>query len=150
MHTACQDLAFELSGKDIRPSLQRIKIMEYLINNPGHPTVEQIYNNLISDIPTLSKTTIYNTLSLFAEKGLIKILTIEETETRFDLIVDLHGHFKCEECGVISNFNLDPALLKSIDLNGYQVCDQSVYFKGLCPTCLLNINLEKERGNKSE
>jgi Fur family transcriptional regulator, peroxide stress response regulator len=134
----------ELSGKleqnRIKPTLQRIKVLEYLINNPCHPTVEQIYNDLYTDIPTLSKTTVYNTLNLFLEKGLIKLLNIEDNETRFDIMTELHGHFKCDQCGCISNFGINIDKLEPGELAGYQVKDKNVYFKGLCPKCLANIN----------
>ena len=49
----------------IKPSLQRLAVMKYLMQYHTHPTVDEIYAALHSSIPTLSKTTIYNTLSLF-------------------------------------------------------------------------------------
>ena len=54
-----------LQSYGIKPSLQRIAIMEYLIENRIHPTVEDIYEALYIKVPTLSKTTVYNTIKLF-------------------------------------------------------------------------------------
>ena len=51
----------------IHPSVQRIAIMDYLIKHRTHPTVDEVYTALSDEIPTLSKTTVYNTLKLFAE-----------------------------------------------------------------------------------
>ena len=62
-----ENIGHYLKSKSIRPSLQRIRILEYLIKNRNHPTVEMIYNELLCEMPTLSKTTIYNTLKLFVE-----------------------------------------------------------------------------------
>jgi Fur family transcriptional regulator, peroxide stress response regulator len=58
-----EDLSQELINRAIRPSYQRLKILEYLTNNQSHPTVDQIFQNLHLEIPTLSKATVYNTLN---------------------------------------------------------------------------------------
>ena len=46
--------------------MQRIAIMEYLMDNPIHPSADDIYTALSPSMPTLSKTTVYNTLKLFS------------------------------------------------------------------------------------
>ena len=61
-----KSLQEHLIKNGINPSFQRLKILEYLMNNDTHPTVDNIYNALIDIIPTISKTTIYNTLKLFS------------------------------------------------------------------------------------
>lgn len=53
----------------LRPSVQRLLIMDYLLSHHTHPTVEEVYRDLCKKCPTLSKTTVYNTLRLFSEKG---------------------------------------------------------------------------------
>lgn len=83
------DLTFEylkkkLKTKNISLSYQRLKVLEYLTQNRCHPTVEQIFTELQKDIPTLSKTTVYNTLRILAEAGLVKVITIDERESRYD------------------------------------------------------------------
>jgi Fur family peroxide stress response transcriptional regulator len=129
-----------LQKNNIKPSYARIRIFEYLTVKNSHPTVDEIYNALAKDIPTLSKTTVYNTLDLFIEKGLARIINIEENETRYDAIMSNHGHFKCESCGKIYDFNVDIDSLKSADLNNFKINDKNVYFKGICPRCLSSIN----------
>lgn len=138
-------LATKLTSKNIKPSVQRIKILEYMINNECHPNADQIYQQLQKDIPTLSKTTVYNTLERFVEAGLVKLLNIEENENRYDIITELHGHFKCEECGSIINFDLDSDQISSEMLDGFMVRDKNVYFKGVCPHCLVNIKKNQRK-----
>lgn len=135
-----KDLSNKLAKYNIRPSIQRIKILDYLINNQCHPAVDQIYRDLHDDIPTLSKTTVYNTMTLFIEAGLVKELTIEENVIRYDIVTDTHGHFKCLGCGAIINFVIDAASINGESLTGFKILDRNVYFKGLCPKCLSNIN----------
>ncbi len=139
MYPLFKKLSTALASKNIRPSFQRIKVLEYLIENPCHPTVEQIFTDLQSIIPTLSKTTVYNTLNIFHKAGLVRVLNIEDNETRYDIITETHGHFKCEECGTISNFNIDIDSIETDGLSGFKVNDRNIYFKGVCPKCLLNI-----------
>lgn len=122
----------------IKPSVQRMAIMEYLLKNHNHPTVEDIYTALSPFIPTLSKTTVYNTLKLFAEQGAVKILTIDERNACFDIETSPHIHFLCKKCGKIYNY---PRELSEKDLNtlseaGHKVTESHYYYKGICKECL--------------
>ena len=142
MKTTVASLSNELSGRGIRPSQQRIKILEYLKANHCHPTVDQIYTSLQPEIPTLSRTTVYNTLNEFIKNGLVRAISIEETESRYDILVHDHGHFKCDSCGTIYNFNVNIEQLAAGDLKDFQINDRNVYFKGVCPRCLQKISPE--------
>lgn len=128
-------LLSQLKNKNIRLSHQRLKVLEYLCENPSHPTVDQIYVDLKQDIPTLSKTTVYNTLNTLVEAELVKLITIEENEVRYDMIIENHGHFKCESCRMIYNFHIDIDSFETKDLDGFKIHDKNVYFKGTCPRC---------------
>jgi Fe2+ or Zn2+ uptake regulation protein len=131
-----EELQKDLMKKNIKLSYQRLKVLEYLTRDRCHPTVDQIFTDLHKDIPTLSKTTVYNTLRILADAGLVRVITIEDNETRYDIETKNHGHFKCEVCGTIYNFNVDMDALTSEDLNSFQINDKNVYFKGICPNCL--------------
>lgn len=135
MNTLFQDLTNLLVQNDIRPSYQRIKILEYLHNNHIHPTADDIFHALIPEIPTLSKSTVYNTLDLFINNELVKLLSIEDTEARYDILTNNHGHFKCMSCGEIYNFSIDIENLTIDELDGFMINDKNVYFKGVCPKC---------------
>jgi len=132
-----ENLSGELKKKKVRLTTQRIKVLEYIANNHTHPTADTIYNGLKKEIDSLSKTTIYNTLKTLIEAGLVREITIEGNEARYDVTVKNHGHFKCESCGRIYDFEYD--LNNAEELNDYQINDQNVYLKGICPKCLSNI-----------
>ncbi|MDD5601190.1 MAG: transcriptional repressor, partial [Actinomycetota bacterium] len=80
MNQKIKSLAEILKEKNIKPSYQRIKILEYLILRKNHPTVDEIFKDLIKEMPTLSKATVYNTLDLFKRSGLARVVTIEDNE----------------------------------------------------------------------
>ena len=138
MNQKIENLAKTLNEKDIKPSYQRIKILEYLITKRSHPTVDKIFNDLLKEIPTLSKATVYNTLDLFKEANLARIVTIENNETRYDAKVASHGHFKCESCGSIYDFEVNIDNLSTDSLEHFKINEKNVYFRGICPKCLNN------------
>ncbi len=133
-----------LKRKGINPSYQRMKIFEYLQANKSHPTVDMIYKDLSSEIPTLSKTTIYNTLKLFAEKGMINCLLIEGNELRFDPNTSPHGHFFCVKCGSIYDVQLDGDYIEKIKIapseEGHKVTEMQITFRGICKKCLKKLH----------
>jgi len=133
-----QQLTTILSNHKVRPSQQRLMILEYLLIHHNHPSVDMIYNELLVRVPTLSKATVYNTLNLFLQAGLVKVLDIVENESRYDIITDFHGHFKCDACGSIYNFQVSEKALVSDELSGFAINNMNVYFKGICPNCLKN------------
>ena len=130
----------------VKPSVQRLAIMDYLLNHRTHPSIDEIYLALCDDIPTLSKTTVYNTLKLFVEHGAVQMLTIDEKYVCYDADITLHAHFLCKKCNKI--FDLPaPAkdeLAHQLNGNGYQMEEVHYYYRGLCPKCL---QLNEEQAN---
>ncbi len=124
-----------LKDHGIKPSLQRIRIFSYLMNSEKHPTVETIYKALVEEIPTLSKTTVYNTLKLFQEKGVAIVVNIENNEVRFDADTSFHGHFKCSVCGTVYDFLSSEKDTQNADLAGFEVHESHYYLKGICKNC---------------
>ncbi len=129
-----------LKSHGIKPSLQRIKIYDYLYSTKEHPTVDIIYKALIDDIPTLSKTTVYNTLNLFVESKVALMITIEENEVRYDADTTNHGHFKCQGCNKVIDFPIEVDNLKIKGLENFDVDEIHIYSRGTCPTCKKVIN----------
>lgn len=122
-----------LKEKGIRPSLIRIMVLEYLLSHRTHPTVEEVYEALIKNVPTLSKTSVYNTLHLLAEKEIILEITIDPTKVRYDADTSLHGHFKCDSCLNVWDFavgQVQTSLPKEFDIK-----TKEIYFTGLCEKC---------------
>ncbi|HHE39087.1 MAG TPA: transcriptional repressor [Candidatus Cloacimonetes bacterium] len=124
-----------LKEHKIAPSLQRIKILEYLHNYKTHPTADMIYKALIDEIPTLSKTTVYNTLKTFVEKGILAELSLFENEVRYEYNTEPHIHFKCVNCGKIFDISASYECLKNKDVDGHKVLEHHVNLKGICKNC---------------
>jgi Fur family transcriptional regulator, peroxide stress response regulator len=128
-------LVEELKHSGVRPSFQRVKVLEYLWDCHAHPSVDEIFTALSPVIPTLSKATIYNTLHTFIEAGLVREINIDTDAQHYDIMLEDHGHFKCLSCGEIFNFNLDYDQLMVDGLQAFLIKKKDVYFSGLCPDC---------------
>ncbi len=139
MRISKEGLEKELKSRNIKLSYQRLKVLEFLVENPSHPTVDEIFTHLHKSISTLSKTTVYNTLHLMINLGLVRAITIEDNEARYEIEIGNHGHFKCEPCGAIYDFSIDMDAMASKDLSSFKINKKEVYFKGICPECLSKI-----------
>ena len=132
------ELKEELTKAGIRPSVQRLAIFEYVRKSCQHPTAEVVYEALRDELGSLSLTTVYNTLKLFVDAGLIMMLTIDDTYRCFDGNCCSHAHFLCNKCGKIVDFKIKKDFLSMVEgVNGYEVTDAQLYLKGSCPACLM-------------
>ena len=136
------NLTETLAQNGIRPSYHRVRILEYLYQCHTHPTVDEIFNQLSPEIPTLSKATIYNTMHAFVGVGLVREVTIDVDAHHYDVMVEPHGHFKCLDCGEIFNFGIHLDSLAIEGLQDFQINQKDIYFSGLCPTCKSKTNSE--------
>lgn len=118
----------------IRPSIHRILIYQYLIDNKIHPSADTVYSNLHSELPTLSKTTIYNTLSLFVKKKLIQELPLENGELRYDANTSEHAHFKCEKCGKVYDLDMKTDLPQLPA--DFKISRSQLFLWGECSCCV--------------
>lgn len=135
MHTTIRNLTSEsmdLIGRcGLRLSSQRIAVASYILSHRTHPTADEIFNALKPDHPTLSRTTVYNTLRALVENGAVKELSIDPGLSRFDATTEPHTHFRCTCCRRI--FDLEMA--NPVAPTGFKVNEIQVYMTGLCPEC---------------
>ena len=122
---------------NVKPSVQRMAIMDYLLTHRTHPSIEEIYLALCDDIPTLSKTTVYNTLKLFVEHGAAQMLTIDEKNVCYDGDISLHAHFLCKKCNKIFDLPApaEDEQIEQMKNEGFQVEYLHYYYRGVCPHC---------------
>lgn len=135
--TAVKTITEHLDSFGIKPSVQRIEIMGYLLNTREHPTVDDIYTALLPKMPTLSRTTVYNTLKHFVEKEAVIFLGIDEKSARYDAFTHDHSHFRCKECDRVFDFPaVSIQILAPNEVSAFQVNHSYQYFHGICPNCI--------------
>lgn len=128
------DIISLFKEKHFRATPQRIAVFDYVYNNRTHPDVLEIYDSVLKSNPAFSKTTVYNALKALTEQGFLTTICIDGERIRYDANTDLHGHFRCEKCGKIFDFNVKSLNFKMPD--GFLVRHKDVYYSGLCSCCI--------------
>ena len=125
-----------LLGHGIKPSVQRLAVMEYLKTHCTHPTADEIFSALSPTMPTLSRTTVYNTLRLLASRGAVLSLDIDGKNARFDGDIRPHAHWLCRGCGAVRDLPL-PVDSRSLTVRFEEgtVDEVQPYYKGYCENC---------------
>lgn len=88
-----------LSAHGVQPTAQRVRIAELLFSRDQHLTAEQVLQALGRQGVRVSKATVYNTLNLFAARGLLRALNVDPKRGQFDSNVAPHHHFHVEDTG---------------------------------------------------
>lgn len=124
----------------ISPSRPRVAILSYLREHYTHPTADEIFRDLRDSVPTLSLTTVYNTLKLFSDKGLCLSLTINEKQVCYDGQTHAHGHFLCSRCGKVYDIPQEDSMIgmNGTYMHGHRITEVHYYYKGVCSDCLSN------------
>ena len=94
-----------LESCDITPTPQRVEIARILLARPQHLSAEQVLCALTQGELTVSKATVYNTLGLFAEKGLVREVIVDPSKVFYDSNCSVHHHF----------YDVDSCTLQDID-----------------------------------
>lgn len=111
-------------------------ILDYLMHNHIHPTVDVIYEQLKDAHQHLSRTTVYNTINLFNRLGLVTMLSIDEKQICVDENTTPHGHLLCTKCGRVIDLPLQGVSKANRKIEGNLVQEVHQYYKGICKECL--------------
>lgn len=125
-----------LKQNDLKVTPQRLEILKYLDKHKTHPTADKIFRDLKKANPSLSKTTVYNSLEILKKHNIIQLLTISKSESRYDFEGGLHHHFLCKNCGAIIDIDIQCPHLKQVLQGKHHVDEVHGYFKGICEKCL--------------
>jgi Fur family peroxide stress response transcriptional regulator len=120
----------------IKLTPQRLAIMECLEGNTSHPSAAEIYSVVSEKYPTMSFSTVYNTLQTLREKGRVIELSIDSGKMRFDPNTKAHHHLICVQCKKITDVHRKFALnLPEGERCDYEIIGNHVDFYGICPEC---------------
>ncbi len=127
-----------LRDKGYKVTPQRRVIIEHLVGDKSHPTVEEIYQRVRSVMPEVSRTTIYNTVRELTALGeLTEMANPSESGTRYDTDTAPHHHLVCIRCHTLLDIYHDfgGITLLPEETAGYQVVKSQITFYGICPRC---------------
>ena len=117
-----------LERHGVRPTTQRLRIAEMLLDPPRHVTAEQILATLRQSPARVSKATVYNTLKLFVDHGLLRPIHVDPERCVYDSMVAPHHHFQDLDTGEMTDIPPEalriaemPALPPGMELAGVEV-----------------------------
>lgn len=135
-------------GNVSRWTVPREAILEFLSRSPKHMSAKEIYASLYKSYPGMGLTTVYRTLELLAQMGLITKLTLGDGQSRYEFKSgekkDHHHHLICTKCGKIIDYtefldeelelvrNTEKRLAKKYD---FKIFDHNIEFLGICKKC---------------
>ena len=115
----------------IQPTPQRMAVVECVLASKTHPTADDVLISARKKCPTVSRATVYNTLNLLVEKGLIGMQTIREGAVVFDPNVQKHHHFIDEDTGEIYDIPWDQLEVKGKGkLKNFEIFEFQVIMRG--------------------
>ncbi len=132
---------------------QRRMILEEVRNTDSHPSADEIYHRVRAKLPRISLGTVYRTLDLLSERGLIRKLELGGSQRRFDHRTHHHYHFRCLACQRLTDVDAQNfACLKATprELAGCQLQGHQLEFFGLCPECLAAGRRQTGRTSEAE
>ncbi|ACV59525.1 Fur family transcriptional regulator [Alicyclobacillus acidocaldarius] len=134
---AQKDAVQLLKNAGLRVTPQREAILQFLLDYDGHATVDDIYTSLQDRFPSMSVSTVYNTVKQLSQVGLVKEIGVGEGASRFDINVEPHHHLVCTRCGALFDFYLEEPIQLSVppEARGFEVEDYHVEVRGICPKC---------------
>jgi Fur family peroxide stress response transcriptional regulator len=137
MDVSKDELIEKIRNSGLRPTSQRIAILENLLSRRDHPSAESVYHSLKDKHPLLSLNTIYANLMSFAEKGLILKINALLDSARFDGDVSPHHHFVCVRCKrVIDMHNVEIQKIEPPwELGIATIFSQHLRLNGICENC---------------
>ncbi|WP_040211578.1 Fur family transcriptional regulator [Clostridium polynesiense] len=138
-----QKLKENLKQRGYKLTPQRRAILDGIVKNEGkHLTVEEIYDDVKLECPEIGLATVYRTVLLLEEMGIIYRLDLEDGCARFELVHEnenhRHHHLVCSNCGKVIEVEGD--LLDNLENNienkyKFKIMDHSVKFFGICNEC---------------
>lgn len=133
-----QNLAAALRERGLRVTPQRLFIYRALTELDRHVSAEEVLAAVAESLPNVSLPTVYSTLDLFEEMGLVRRLGVTQGAVLYDPRPEPHNHRVCDRCGAIEDFDADldfAAALRRAGRGGFRAGRAEVVVHGLCTRC---------------
>ena len=130
--------ATTLRNVGIHVTAQRLAVLDAVAKAP-HSTADEVVDVVRRTIGSISRQSVYDTLNVFTEHGLLRRIQPMGSSARYeDRVNDNHHHLLCRRCGAVVDIDCSvgarPCLVASDD-HGYQIDEAEVIYWGVCPTC---------------
>ena len=128
--------------KQVKPeeklTRQREAVLQVVRDREDHPTANEIFQDALQLLPTISYATVYNSLRFLKEAGLVHEIKFGDSASRYDRETGRHDHAICNDCGKLVDFDLPEASeLLRVAARKSKFKPESVHvtLRGVCPEC---------------
>lgn len=117
-------------------TVQRKAILQTLTAHANHPTADQLFQTLRTELPSISLGTVYRNLNSMAEAGTVRRLVMPNAPDRYDARCDAHDHMVCSCCGKVTDFTLPTPLMPQLQAQLHaQIDAYQLIVSGVCAQC---------------
>ena len=118
-----------------RKTKQREIIYLDICNRYDHPTTEMIYDSVRKRNPSIGLATVYRTVKVLTDEGLIQKITIKDGSVHYDYNRDQHCHLVCTICNTIIDVDINKACEIKKEIEGFKVLKTDLQIHGICKNC---------------
>ena len=126
-------LSQRLADSGLRSTPQREVVYNVLLKKRDHPTADEVYARVRTELPSISLATVYNCLETLAQCGLIRVVNFERGPTRYCPNLRPHAHFHDERTGKTYDIDLPPEIIDTVNTvlpSGYDAKSVEIIFRG--------------------
>ena len=110
----CAELAEKLTASGLRPTPQREVVFKVILEKRDHPTADEIFARVKSQMPTISLATVYNCLETLVQCGVVRQVNLERAPTRYCPNLHEHAHFHDDATGRVHDIELPAETMKRL------------------------------------
>lgn len=133
-----ENLIQQLRQRRIAVTPQRLAVMAVLQSRRDHPTADHIYQEVRRQHPAISFNTVYKTLEILCQRGMVIKVNPLHAVARYDGETGRHAHLICRQCHHIIDLDWEGSEVPALPaeaLQGFRIEHPSLTFWGLCPRC---------------
>jgi len=123
-----------LKENDLKATIQRTSILQ-TIDHAGHINIDDIYENVKKQYPTLSLATIYKNIITMQHNNVIVEVPMNGEKSKYELKKEEHMHLICERCGEIKDTEITTKTQEVLVIENFQVKSSQINLFGLCQKC---------------
>ncbi len=125
------DIAGRLRAHGIRPSAHRVTVGQHVLYTQSHPSADQVWTSVRKDFPMIARATVYNTLNLFVDRGLLRRLLLGDGRVHFDPNLSPHHHLIDEVTGIVYDIPWKALKMPNIkSVEGFDITEYQVVMVG--------------------
>ncbi|GJL64508.1 MAG: transcriptional repressor [Nitrospirales bacterium] len=141
MNISSETIRQRFKDQGLKSTPQRTAIYKALMETTSHPTAEDLYQHVSQDYPMISQNTVYYTLGVLQQAGLLREVNVGHDRARYDGNLTPHHHLICHGCKSIVDVmdkKLNEISCPSGLPSGFRITDYQIEFRGYCQACRSN------------